>query len=589
MNANELLDIIGEARSPYILEAQKHRVPKRRTAPAKQLLLIAVVLTLLVALVGFAAIVFDLDDLILGGYTSENYKGEQVEMDVISLQGYTGSKNYLAAKEWQEFLQTDVGRAVNNDYRAPRAYDGYLCTNKYMAQKVDEICKKYGLELLGAWTLHQSMWETCEAVGINSIFNTDAHYTVENDNGYHYSGGSFEVEAVAILQDAPWNHPITFEFLNIQKTSFDGVFISVPAHSDYTQWNYTTESGTELLMALSTGHALMFCDRQDSFITVNVSTQYGEEYMDQADLEAFADTLDFGFTVHPTPVTDDSAAPVTTETPVGTAYYSDYADYITDLLDAGAVVSYAIEQVDGRDEYELIIFEGNGTIREILTIRDGYVQTMAKGGNLYLCDYVDTSGLYVTDPNYVYIFRVIEQVSETADGVLHYYTYINEEGIGVILGELTEAEHQALNGQYERLTIDRKYIGEFFGEHTPDYTLFRTAFLPIAGGEVPTDWDSINAFLTEQGYTCTMGEGTWSVTDPMNPDSYLMGDLTTANGILELADVRYQLTLGDAVREVQATFRGDGAEFIVNGGALRDGVCVPDLGELQQFIEDLGK
>lgn len=609
MNANQLLDIIGESRSQYILEAQAHREPAKRVRviPAKRILLIAAVITLLVALVGFAAIVFDLDSLILGGYTAENYLGEQVEMDVISLQGYTGSKNYLAAKEWQEYSQ--INNAVDDSYVPPRAYDAYLCTNEAMTKKVDELCEKYGLELLGPRTLHNSLWETCDAVGITGIFADDALYSVENATGYHYGDGSFKADVGVVLrnEDAPWKHPITFEFRSVQKSSFDGVFISIHSDRQYEQWSYTTESGTELLLVQSKDHAMMFCDKSDSFVTVNISnTQYGEEYMDKTDLEFFAEVLRFDF------ITDTT--PVTAYEPVGTVYYSDYADYISDLLEAGAVVSYAVEQVDGMNDDELIIFEGDGTIREILTIRDGYVQTMAKGGSLYLCEYHALNPIMdVNDPNYVYVYRIIEQESDVGGAIQHYYTYIVEDGQGVIADVLmecadgtyarsdnggaaehnwqsvTQEEYSALMGQYERLTLDRKYIGEFFGEHIPDFTMLREAFLPIAGGEVPTDWDSVFAFLTGLGYECSLDEGNYSVADPMNPDSYLMGDLTTENGILEIADVRYRLTLGDAVREVRAVFQGGGAEFQLNGGFLRESwVCVADLGELQQFIEELG-
>ena len=101
MNANELLDIIGDSRNEYIMEAQRHRggsAVKRRT-PIKRVLLIAAVLAMLVALVGFAAIVLNLDSLILGNYASENYTGETQEMTLLSKQKYSGTVNYLASKK----------------------------------------------------------------------------------------------------------------------------------------------------------------------------------------------------------------------------------------------------------------------------------------------------------------------------------------------------------------------------------------------------------------------------------------------------------------------------------------------------------
>ena len=283
--------------------------------------------------------------------------------------------------------------------------------------------------------------------------------------------------------------------------------------------------------------------------------------------------------------------------------YSDYADYINDLLEQGAVLTYAIEQVDGINDEELVIMDGSGIIQEVLFIRDGFVQTMASGGSIYLCAYNNPS-------SDVYIYRVLEQVSDVGGGARqHQFMYINEAAQGVILDVLMECadgsyarsdnggaaafhwetisqeEYNKLMGQYERLTLDRKYIGEFFGDHIPDYTLFESAYLPIAGGDVGRDWEAVSAFLANLGYSCTMGEGTYAVDDPMNPNSYLYGNLTTENGMVEIADVSYHLVLGDAQRDVSTAFTDAGVQHIVNKGLLRDGVWVPDIGEQIQFIQ----
>jgi len=610
MNANELLDIIGEARSPYILEAQKHRVPKQRTVPARRLLLIAAVITMLVALVGFAAIVFDLDSLILGNYVSENFTGEQQEMSLLSMQGYSGTVNYLASKEWYEFAQgydpdgSLLKEADANDYWAPAAYSAYLCYTDEMVAKVDEICEKYDLNLLGPVHICDSPWPVFDALGIQSIIDHEAA-ELQGADGYYYEDGTFQISGDLKLrgENAPWKYPVGLQYRSVKKSSFDSVFINVWANVEYEQWEYTSAKGDKLLLVLSAENALLFADKGDAFVTVTIPVTrvedvvHGERQLDHAAMEAIADAL----------VMDYEASLQTAPLQTEIVLYSDYADYINDLLERGAVQTYAIEQVDGINDKELVIMDGSGIIQEVLFIRDGFVQTMASGGSIYLCEY--------NDPNSdVYIYCVLEQVSDVGGGAQqHQFMYINEAAQGVILDVLMECadgsyahsanggaaasnwetisqeEYNKLMGQYQRLTLDRKYIGEFFGDHMPDFTMLHRAFLPIAGGDVPTDWDSVSAFLMELGYECSMAEGCWSAADPMNPNSYLMGDLTTANGILELADVRYRLTLGDAVREVQATFRRDGAEFIVNSGALRDGVCVPDLGELQQFIEGLGK
>lgn len=611
MNANQLLDIIGEARSPYILEAQKHRVPKRRTVPARRLLLIAAVMALLVALVGFAAIVFDLDSLILGDYVSENFTGEQQEMSLLSMQGYSGTVNYLASKEWYEFEQAYdpdgslLKQADAEHYLAPPDYSAYLCYTDEMVAKVDEICEKYDLNLLGPVQICDSPWPVFDALGIQSIIDHEAA-ELQGADGYYYEDGTFQISGDLLLrgEDAPWKYPVGFQYRSVKKTSFDSVFINVWADVEYEQWEYTNAKGDKLLLVLSEENALLFEDKGDAFITMIIPTTrvgdvvHGEQKMTPAAMESIADAL----------VMDYEASLQTTPPQTEIVLYSDYADYINDLLERGAVQTYAIEQVDGINDVELVIMDGSGIIQEVLFIRDGFVQTMASGGSIYLCEYNAPS-------SDVYIYRVLEQVSDVGGGARqHQFMYINEAAQGVILDVLMECadgsyahshnggaaafnwetisqeEYNKLMGQYERLTLDRKYIGEFFGEHVPDFTMLRKAFLPIAGGEVPTDWDSVTAFLSGLGYECSMDEGVYSAADPNNPDSYLMGDLTTENGLMEIADVCYRLTVGDAVREVRAVFQGGSAELYVNVGALRDSyVRVPDLGELQGFIEALGK
>ena len=618
MNANELLDIIGDSRNEYIMEAQRHRggsAVKRRT-PIKRVLLIAAVLAMLVALVGFAAIVLNLDSLILGNYASENYTGETQEMTLLSMQGYSGTVNYLASKEWYEFDQgydpdgSLLKQADAANYWAPPAYDAYLCYTDEMVAKVDEICEKYDLQLLGPVHICDSPWPVFDALGIQSIVDHEAA-ELQGADGYYYEDGTFQVSGDLLLrgEDVPWKYPVEFQYRCVKKTSFDSVFINVWADVEYEQWEYTNAKGNKLLLVLSEENALLFADKGDAFVTVSISSTrvgdavLGEQQMDPAAMEAIADVLllDYEASLQP--------APPQTEI----SLYSDYADYIHDLLERGAVLTYALAQVDGINDEELIIMDGSGIIQEVLFIRDGFVQTMASGGNLYLCDYRALNPIMdATDPDYRYIYRVIEQVSDVGGGVQqHQFMYINEAAQGVILDVLmecadgtyarsdnggaaafnwetiTQEEYNAIMGQYERLPMDRVYIGEFFGEHTPDYTLFDTVYLPIASGEVKTDWESLQAFITERGYECRMGEGSFSVTDPENPDSLLYGDLTTENGIIEAANVSYQLVLGDASRTVRTQLTENRVEHLVNVSFFRAGVPVDSLEELEIFIKGI--
>ena len=596
MNANQLLDIIGDSRSAYIMEAQSHRggnTVKRRT-PLKRVLLIAAVIAMLVALVGFAAIVLNLDSLILGDYVSENFTGARQEMSLLSMQGYSGTVNYLASKEWYEFDRDydpdgSLLRQADavNDW-APPAYSAYLCYTDEMVAKVDEICEKYHLELLGPVHICDSPWPVFDALGIQSIIDYGAA-ELQGTDGYYYEDGTFQVSGDLLLrgEDAPWKYPVSFQYRSVKKTSFDSVFINVWSDVEYEQWEYTNAKGDKLLLVLSAENALLFADKGDAFVTVTIPTTRGEdgEQLNPAAMEAIADVLLLDYEAELQPALPQSEITL----------YSDYADYIKELLAQGAVLTYAIEQVDGINDEELVIMDGSGVIQEVLFIRDGFVQTMATGGNLYLCEY--------DNPNPdVYIYRVVEQESVLENETQHQFMYIDETARGVILDVLTEysdgsfahdgeaiseEEYNALTAKYQRLTLDRAYIGEFFGAHIPDYTLFDTVYLPIARGEVKTDWESLQAFMTERGYECPMGEDSFSVTDPKNPDSLLYGDLTTANGIFEAANISYRLVLGDACRTVSTRFADSRVEYLVNVSFFREGVAVESLEKTEAFIKSI--
>ena len=93
------------------------------------------------------------------------------ELDKISLQGFAGSPNYQAAKEWMDFLDSyDVDKAILNSLSNEEVnsfsdeYYSYTCYTDEMAKKIDEICRKYGLQKQGT-PQHEQSWDNiCHAL-----------------------------------------------------------------------------------------------------------------------------------------------------------------------------------------------------------------------------------------------------------------------------------------------------------------------------------------------------------------------------------------------------------------------------------------
>lgn len=387
MNSNELLDILGDVRSEYILEAQKHRTAppatQTRHSPIKRILLIAAVVALLAAMVGFAAIVLNLSGLKLGTFDG----------DLLSLQGMTGSKNYLAAQEWRNYLDSyDPDKSLlkqseETHYYVPDTYEAYICYTDDMMKKVDEICKKYGLHPLGPIHPEPNVWSLLTALGLQNILDGD-HAGLCEGGGYYYEDGTFQIDGTLQLVDAtaPWIYPVDFQYRSVKKTAFDGVFINVWDISRYQEWNYTTKQGIDVLIALCPEHALIFADSKDAFVTVSIlntrvgDVVYGEQEMDKAALEAIADILLLNVEAqYRNPWESTVADYDKTFAQVDAAnYWEALKDTMKNLTDPENLL-YAMYDVNDDGTNELLLARSGQLVEEIVTMRNGKTAFLSPG------------------------------------------------------------------------------------------------------------------------------------------------------------------------------------------------------------------
>lgn len=103
----ELLTILNNVRGEYILEAQELRSRQRkqplRRMHRKRIFLIAAIVSLLLLLVGCAAVLISLQKVSLGHMKFTDSWEETFGKDVISLHGYMDSPEYQAVLDWMEF------------------------------------------------------------------------------------------------------------------------------------------------------------------------------------------------------------------------------------------------------------------------------------------------------------------------------------------------------------------------------------------------------------------------------------------------------------------------------------------------------
>lgn len=307
MKSMDLLETTGSIRDKYILEAHSQTAVPKKRIPSKRLFLMAAIIALMLLLVGCVAVILGLRDMYLGEYTYDAGFEETGVSNSISLQGYVGSPGYQAAKEWQDYLAvydsdgTLLKEADQTGYESPIEYMAYLCYTSEMEAKIDEICGKYGLQLLGPTNLTDNPMRMFTDLGIDNIIADGTVALVDFDGGaYYYQDGTFQLPGITTLtwKGNPWPHPVRYTYRCVMKTAFDGVALNVGDLNQYDEWTYTVKDGTEVLLALSEEKALIIADLPNHFVTVNIlkPNDGSSASMDRSALEAIADTFRFDYT-----------------------------------------------------------------------------------------------------------------------------------------------------------------------------------------------------------------------------------------------------------------------------------------------------
>ena len=400
MNSNDLFDIIGETPERYVLDAANANtkvIPMRKRSP-KRMWLIAAIIALILCLVGCAvAYVLSLDGMILGTEFIEDRTGETEPRTRLSLQGYVGSPSYQAAKEWFDFLQSyDPDGAIEFSDEAynvefPEDYQFYQLYSVEMKEKLDEICQKYDLELLGPVLVDVTADDMFRELGINGILRDDAQAEIEwsqGGPGYFFRNGTFEVECYITLtgENNPWPFDNLISFRCHNKNSFDAVFLSMTDPTQFDQWNYTTSNGVEVLLVMGPDGALIVADIGDYFITVGgIETTAGnildgEHTMTREGLEAYAEIFDFS--IRPQRLNEQQA------NDVNARYEAHWAEIVAqqekgndefqEYLGRASYDARVKYHLEGDTEatrmgYTFYDFDGNG-VEELVIGRDGYIE-----------------------------------------------------------------------------------------------------------------------------------------------------------------------------------------------------------------------
>lgn len=406
--------LIAESEQSAPVSIQKAPRPTHRSA--KHVWLIAAAVALMLLLVGCGVLyVLRLQDMKIGEETVSqapppDSPSESTTLDVISLQGIQGSPTYLAAQEWLAYTQSYTPSG-GDSWDSPPEYWAYSVQNQEMVDKLNAICEKYGLKIIGKpWHEQIDCTPFLSLLGVDSLLKPNAGATLSIPAGRFFPGGSFTIYGTLTLSGA--EYPFTYHC--VKKDVFYDVFGYLEP-SSVSQQNYTTADGVNALLLKSSSSGMILVDRENQFLTLGIDGD--------APLEQIAECFDF--TVHPN--APDTAAADAREQASQEEMLSrmgdpnilrrpTYAEYVQDLIRGDEmnrsedytppVSSYAFCDLDGNGTEELLIF-CDDLITSVVGMKDGLTDE-GKLYGMYLCEgnvLVDQYPVPGLDEYWYHIFR----------------------------------------------------------------------------------------------------------------------------------------------------------------------------------------
>ena len=280
-------------------KALGYKLRERKRSPGKivRIVLIAAVLSALLIGAAYAAGLVGLGNMRAGSLFG---------MKMLSMEGLSDSPEGQALSEWLSYY--DVHR--NDPFDAQEAidlmddYGPYGVTTREMADEIDALCGKYGLNRLGALSTPPDERSFYKAAGVGKL--THGNEAFENDygGGYVYTSGSFQFDGTLFStgtlavtgEDTGDSSPeggakvvIPYQFRRAMKGVLGYVTMNAGDPNDYTEWQHTTPDGQTLTVSDSAHGAFLILDRPDSFVVVSVAKSGWADSFNDGRLDGLGD------------------------------------------------------------------------------------------------------------------------------------------------------------------------------------------------------------------------------------------------------------------------------------------------------------
>lgn len=291
-----------------------------------------------------------------------------VPTEPLTLESLQSSANYKASMEIKDYVQSynatgDVDETLSEAYRA------YGCRNTEMAQKVDEICTKYGLNKVGDGISPDTTEEMFTALNVRSMVRDSGNGDVTTSNPSYSADGNFEFWGATTVSGV--DYPIEYRVYRAMKQTLSTAYWEIENTSDYQWSNYVTTAGTDVLIAVGQNNSLVLTDTGDSVVVIVVmNATTGDTQTGKATLEAFANTFDLSLAPRTQNAPVETTAPTESGTAIPEAYQPVIAKYVTALTEhwggeacSNADISLLVSYVTSPSElgYALLDLDNDGT------------------------------------------------------------------------------------------------------------------------------------------------------------------------------------------------------------------------------------
>lgn len=290
MDINDYRDVFSRLHTA-VREEEIASGQRQKRRPKAAALILAAVLLLALAMGAAAVYRHQLEDLFMR--SEEPDMTESLSADpfaygkgAISVQGFSGSPEYEASREWAEFQHGydrdgEIGKTADmSQWLEKYNKYSYNVYSQEMADELERIAAKYGLKLHWGDVTSMSIEELEERVG--------DFLTVTKYGGVYYEDGTIQVGGCT-------DDGISFQLRRCMKGTMDTVLRQRTDLEDYEQWTYTTACGVTVLMALGE-EALIFADNPQSFVSVwfhVIESNKSGEPITRERLQKLADSIDF--------------------------------------------------------------------------------------------------------------------------------------------------------------------------------------------------------------------------------------------------------------------------------------------------------